>query len=57
MRTKNEIKIPPFDYDACIKRNKEVAMNRFGDKLDADRNVKGTPYYYDRYWRLCKRGR
>ena len=44
-----------FDYDFYIQRNKEVAMEKYGHKLDENRNIRGTNYYFDSMWRLCKR--
>lgn len=45
----------PFDYDFYIQRNKEVAMEKYGHRLDKNRNIQGTNYYFDSMWRLCKR--
>ena len=46
----------PFDYSFYIERNKKVAMEKYGDKLDENRNIVGTDYYFDNAWRLCKKG-
>ena len=46
----------PFDYSFYIERNKQVAMEKYGDKLDKNRNIVGTDYYFDDSWRLCKKG-
>lgn len=45
----------PFDSNFYIQRNKEVAMEKYGHRLDKDRNIRGTNYYFDSMWRLCKR--
>ena len=44
-----------FDERYYIQRNKEVAMELYGNRLDADRNIVGTNYYFDRFWRLCSK--
>ena len=46
----------PFDYGYYIRRNKEAATEKYGDKLDENRNIIGTDYYFDSMWRLCKKG-
>lgn len=46
----------PFDYSFYIERNKQVAMEKYGDKLDKNRNIVGIDYYFDDSWRLCKKG-
>lgn len=45
----------PNDVDKFIQRNKETAIAKYGDKLDENRNVIGTNYYFDHMWRFCKR--
>lgn len=44
-----------LDVRACIARNKEVAMRLYGDRLDENRNIIDTNYYFDGCWRLCSR--
>ncbi|MBQ8357079.1 MAG: hypothetical protein IJX39_04650 [Clostridia bacterium] len=45
----------PFDVTACVERNKDVAIANFGDRLDENRNIIGTKYYFDEFWRLRSR--
>lgn len=44
-----------MDKEKYIQRNKESALARFGDQLDDTRNVVGTDFYFDHFWRLRKR--
>lgn len=44
-----------MDKSKYINRNKESALARYGDRLDDDRNVVGTDFYFDYFWRLRKR--
>lgn len=44
-----------FDYDFYINKNKETAIALYGDRLDENRNIVGTNFYFDSYWRLCER--
>ena len=43
-----------MDKEKYIQRNKESALARFGDRLDDNRNVVGTDFYFDYFWRLRK---
>ena len=45
-----------FDYARYIQRNIELALEMYGHKLDENRNIIGTDYYFDFNWRLCKKG-
>ena len=51
--TRNDKKL--FDYCFYIERNKQVAMERYGERLDKNKNIIGTNYYFDDSWRLCNR--
>ena len=41
-----------FDPIPYINRNEEVARQKYGEKLDEDRKVKGTKIWFDGYWRI-----
>ena len=41
-----------FDPIPYINRNKEAARQKYGEKLDEDRRVKGTKIWFDGYWRF-----
>ena len=45
-----------FDENKYIERNKQTAYELFGDRLNRNREIEGTKYYFDSMWRLCKRG-
>lgn len=42
-----------FDKLWYIERNKQVAMELYGDRLNANREVAGTDIYFDECWRMC----
>ena len=42
----------PFDISNFVKRNRAVAISRYGDLLDENRRVKGTDIWFDGYWRM-----
>lgn len=42
----------PFTIADFIKRNRSVAIARYGDLLDENRRVKGTDIWFDGYWRM-----
>lgn len=44
-----------FDYDFYINKNRETAIALYGDRLDENRNIVGTNFYFDSYWRLRER--
>lgn len=44
-----------FDWGYYRQRNKEVALAKYGGRLDGNRNIKGTDYYFDNNWCLCKK--
>ena len=44
-----------FDEDYYIKRNKLVALEKYGNRLDKNKNIIGTNYCFDWAWRLCIR--
>lgn len=44
-----------FDIDLFIEIHRQTAISLFGDKLDENRNVIGTDYYFDEMWRMHKR--
>ena len=46
----------PFDIDNFVKRNRDVAISRYGELLDENRRVKGTDIWFDGYWRMHKGG-
>ena len=46
--------LKPFDWEYCIQRNKEVAMKRYVNLLDKNRQVKGTNIWFDDCWRIHK---
>lgn len=35
-----------------IERNRQVAFDRYGDRLDENRRVKGTDIWFDYAWRF-----
>ena len=41
-----------FDYDFYIKRNEQVAKEKYGKLLDENRRVIGTDIWFDNCWRL-----
>ena len=41
-----------FDPTPYIKRNEEIARERYGDKIDENRKVKGTKIWFDGCWRI-----
>lgn len=41
-----------FDSIPYINRNEETARQKYGEKLDEDRRVKGTKIWFDGYWRF-----
>lgn len=41
-----------FDPIPYINRNEEAARQKYGEKLDEDRRVKGTKIWFDGYWRF-----
>lgn len=41
-----------FDPILYINRNEEAARQKYGEKLDEDRRVKGTKIWFDGYWRF-----
>ena len=41
-----------FDYDFYIKRNEQVAMEKYGELLDENRRVIGTNIWFDDCWRI-----
>ena len=45
----------PFDYDFYVQRNKEVALKKYSGKLDENKNIIGTDYYFDNMWRLRRK--
>ena len=45
-----------FDMSVFIKRNKENAINQYGELLDEKRRVRGTDIWFDGYWRMHKGG-
>ena len=44
-----------FDESKNIERNKQTAYDLFGDRLNKNREIEGTKYYFDYMWRLCIR--
>lgn len=44
-----------FDESKYIERNKQTAYDLFGDRLNKNREIEGTKYYFDYMWRLCIR--
>lgn len=44
-----------FDREYYTKRNKQLAIEKYGNKLDANKNIAGTSYYFDSNWCLCKK--
>lgn len=44
-----------MDIQRLIERNKSVALDLYGDKLNKDKNIVGTNYYFDECWRLRAR--
>ena len=44
----------PFDVRGCVERNKSVAKELYGDKLDKNRRVVGTDIWFDDCWRIHK---
>ena len=45
-----------FEYSLVIEKNRKTAMDMYGDKLDENRNIVGTNYYFDSFWRLREKG-
>ena len=41
-----------FDYDFYIKRNEQVAKEKYGSRLDKNRRVIGTNIWFDDWWRI-----
>ena len=41
-----------FKYEYYIKRNEEIARQRYGDRIDKCRNVVGTDIWFDECWRI-----
>lgn len=46
----------PFDMEFFIKRNHDVAIQKYGELLDENRCVKGTDIWFDACWRMHKGG-
>lgn len=44
-----------FDIDLFVEIHRQTAIALFGDRLDEDRNVIGTDYYFDSLWIFHKR--
>ena len=44
-----------FDIDLFVEIHRQTAIALFGDRLDEDRNVIGTDYYFDNLWIFHKR--
>lgn len=44
-----------FNKSIYIERNKQSAYDLFGDRINKNREIEGTEYYFDSMWRLCKR--
>lgn len=42
----------PFNLSDFVKRNRDVAISRYGDLLDESRCVRGTDIWFDGYWRM-----
>lgn len=42
----------PFSISDFIKRNRDLAIKRYGDLLDENRRVKGTDIWFDECWRM-----
>lgn len=42
----------PFAIADFVKRNRDVAIARYGNLLDENRCVKGTDIWFDGYWRM-----
>ena len=43
-----------FDYNFYINRNKTVALNKYGSRIDSERRVIGTDIWFDEFWRFHK---
>ena len=41
-----------FDFDFYIKRNEQVAKEKYGEWLDENRRVVGTNIWFDDCWRV-----
>ena len=41
-----------FDYDFYIKRNEQIAREKYGELLDENRRVVGTNIWFDDCWRI-----
>jgi hypothetical protein len=41
-----------FNLSHFVKRNRNVAISRYGNLLDEKRCVKGTDIWFDGYWRM-----
>ena len=41
-----------FNPQLYVKRNREVALRRYGNLLDENRKVVGTDIWFDEMWRL-----
>ena len=39
-----------FNYEYYIKRNEEIARQRYGDRIDENGNVVGTNIWFDECW-------
>ena len=44
--------LKPFDWEYYIQRNKEVAIEMYGNLLDEKRRVKKTTIWFDACWRM-----
>ena len=41
-----------MDKEFFIDRNRQVAKELYGDKIDKDRKVIGTNIWFDSFWRI-----
>lgn len=41
-----------MDFEFCIERNRQAVLERYGDRLDENRQVKGTDIWFDECWRI-----
>lgn len=41
-----------MDFEFCIERNRQAVLERYGDRLDENRQVKGTGIWFDECWRI-----
>ena len=46
------ITLMPFSIADFVKRNRAIAIARYGDLLDENRCVRGTDIWFDGYWRM-----